>query len=142
MLSPYMDYLSFFFNRKWRYPMGDIISLMVKLSDDSMGDVKGRKINKPLTQDDQDRLAAGAENCMQILSRMGIPREDVIFGTLNAGHPGGMLPLNEKTVRTMHDPALPENLYIADATIMPHSEGMPPILTIMAMALRIANLIG
>ena len=142
MLSPYMDYLSFFFHRQWRHPMNDMISLMVKMSDDSMGEVKGRKINKPLTQDDRDRLSAGAENCIEILNLMGIPREDVFFGTLNAGHPGGMLPLTEKTVGTMHDPVLPENLYIADATIMPLSAGMPPILTIMAMALRIANIIG
>ena len=139
MLSPYMDYLSFFFNRQWRHPMSDIISLMVKMSDDSTGDVKERKIEKPLTQDDRDRLAAGTEKCMEILNRMGVPGEDVFFGTLNAGHPGGMLPLNEKTVATMHDPALPENLYIADATIMPRSAGMPPILTIMAMALRVAD---
>ncbi len=141
MLSPYMDYLSFFFNKEWRYPMDDIISVMIKMSDDSLGDVDDRKISKPLTSADKARLADGVGKCVEILKRMGIRREDVFMGTLNAGHPGGMLPLNAQTVSGMHDPALPENLYVADATILPRSEGMPPILTIMAMALRVARLV-
>jgi choline dehydrogenase-like flavoprotein len=37
ILSPYIDYLSFFFNRAWRYPLDDIISLMVKLADTPRG---------------------------------------------------------------------------------------------------------
>ncbi len=140
MLSPYMDYLSFFFNKEWRYPMRDIISLMIKMSDDSLGDVDGRKINKPMTSADRARLSDGVGKCIEILGRMGISRKDIFLGTLNAGHPGGMLPLSAQTVAGMHDPALPENLYVADATILPRSAGMPPILTIMAMALRIARI--
>lgn len=30
ILSPYMDYLSFFFNKSWRLPMKDIASIMIK----------------------------------------------------------------------------------------------------------------
>jgi choline dehydrogenase-like flavoprotein len=36
---------------------------------------------------------------------------------------------------------LPDNLYVADASILPQSLGLPPILTIMAMAKRIAKII-
>jgi choline dehydrogenase-like flavoprotein len=38
----------------------------------------------------------------------------------------------------MHDERLPENVYVADATLLPRSLGNPPILTIIAMAKRIA----
>lgn len=141
MLSPYMDYLSFFFNKDWRYPMKDIISVMIKMSDDSRGTIDAEGIRKPLTKADHARLADGVEKSLQILEHMGISRKDTFLGTLNAGHPGGMLPLTAQTARSMHDPSLPDNLYVADATILPRSAGMPPILTVMAMALRVAQVI-
>lgn len=141
MLSPYMDYLSFFFNKDWRYPMKDIISVMIKMSDDSRGTIDARGIRKPLSKADIARLKDGVENSLQILEHMGVHREDAFLGTLNAGHPGGMLPLTAQTAGSMHDPSLPGNLYVADATILPRSAGMPPILTVMAMALRAAKVI-
>ncbi len=141
MLSPYMDYLSFFFNKNWRYPMKDIISVMIKMSDDSKGGITNKGIRKPLTAADRARLADGVEKSLQILEHMGVSRKETFLGTLNAGHPGGMLPLTAQTVPTMHDPSLPDNLYVADATILPQSAGMPPILTIMALALRVAQMI-
>jgi choline dehydrogenase-like flavoprotein len=49
-----------------------------------------------------------------------------------------MLPLTEASARTMHDDRLPENAYVADATLFPKSLGNPPMLTIIAMAKRIA----
>ena len=42
---------------------------------------------------------------------------------------------------SLHNPALPENLYVADATILPKAMGNPPILTIMALAKKIAALV-
>ena len=49
-----------------------------------------------------------------------------------------MLPLTAAEMDTLHSPLLPENLLVADATILPRSLGNPPILTIMALARRIA----
>ena len=72
----------------------------------------------------------------------GVPVRRQFLGTLNAGHPGGMLPLTEKEKETLHSPLLPENLYVADATILPKSMGNPPILTIMALAKKIAQVIS
>jgi choline dehydrogenase-like flavoprotein len=58
---------------------------------------------------------------------------------MNAGHPGGMLPLTAQEALTMHNSRLPDNVYVADATLFPDSLGNPPILTIMAMAKRVAR---
>lgn len=140
ILSPYFDFLSFFFNKDWRYPAGNIISLMIKLADDTAGSISGKNIDKLLTDKDKDRLIDGAELCMEILGGMGIEKSDIFLGTVNAGHPGGMLPLTEQEAVTLHHPRLPSNLYIADATILPVSLGNPPILTIMALAKRISKL--
>jgi len=48
--------------------------------------------------------------------------------------------LTEQEAETFHDNRLPENLYVADATLFPESTGNPPILTIIAMAKRVSQL--
>ena len=141
ILSPYFDYLSFFFNKKWKHPAAHTVTLMIKLADSNSGSVTGRhKVNKALTAVDETRLREGVEMCMEILARLGVKRNSVFLGTVNAGHPGGMLPLDEEQAGSFHHPRLPENLYIADATLLPESLGNPLIFTIMALAKRVSRL--
>jgi len=142
ILSPYMDWLSFFFNKQWRKPMSDMISLMIKLSDVEQGDVHHNHMTKQLTPLDHQRLRQGVADCREILLRMGVNEQDIFLGTLNAGHPGGMLPLTQAEAQSLHSPLLPDNLYVCDATILPQSLGLPPMLTIMAMAKRISKIIA
>ena len=141
ILSPYMDYLSFFFNRKWRLPMPNLASVMIKLADEETGGADGKRIDKALTPVDRERMERAVAQSREILIRLGVPEEKQFLGTLNAGHPGGMLPLTAAEKDTLHNPALPDNLYVADATILPKSLGNPPILTIMALAKKIAALL-
>ncbi len=141
ILSPYMDYLSFFFNRSWRLPMRNIASIMIKLADEETGDTDGRRIDKSMSSDDQRQMDKAVDMSREILERMGVPEKEQFLGTLNAGHPGGMLPLTEKERDTLHHSVLPDNLYVADATILPRSMGNPPMLTIMALARKIAALL-
>ena len=140
MISPYFDYLSFFFNRKWKYPASDIYSMMVKLADTGSGSVTRKKVTKSLTEIDRDRMDEGVSLCMGIFRRLGRKEGEMFLGTVNAGHPGGMLPLTEKEATTFHHESLPQNLYVADATLFPESLGNPPILTIMAMARRVGRM--
>lgn len=141
ILSPYMDYLSFFFHKKWRMPMKDMVSVMIKLQDDEKGSIHGRKIDKTLTDKDKNRMKRAVAQSREIVTRLGVERDKQFLGILNAGHPGGMLPLNEQQKDTLHDDRLPENLYVADATILPKAMGNPPILTIMALSKKISKLI-
>lgn len=141
LLSPYFDYLSFFFNKSWRYPASDTLALMIKLADSSAGSVDNKNIKKRLTGIDKERLHEGVGICKEILNRYGIKKDDVFLGTINAGHPGGMLPLTGQEAESFHSPKLPENLYVADATLLPESLGNPLILTIMAIAKRVSKII-
>jgi choline dehydrogenase-like flavoprotein len=141
MISPYFDYLSFFFNRKWRKPARDIVSLMIKLADSNEGSISVKKVDKILTDQDEKHLQRGIDLCMEIIRKLGIKKHDLFLGTLNAGHPGGMFPLSEKEAVTFHHENLPENLYIADASLIPQSLGNPPIFTIIAIAKRVSRLI-
>lgn len=139
IISPYMDWLSFFFNRQWRKPMDGMVCLMIKMADEEIGSVERGKVRKTLTDRDKEVLKRGVADCKEILLKMGANAEDIVLGTLNSGHPGGMFPLTASESQTLHNPLLPDNLHIADATILPQSLGLPPILTIMALAKRIAK---
>jgi choline dehydrogenase-like flavoprotein len=140
IVSPYFDYLSFFFNPAWRYAARNTLPLMIKLADSEAGTMDGARVRKCLTAEDRASLHEGVRLCTQILGRFGV-REDAVFvGTLNAGHPGGMLPLTRSSARSFHDERLPDNVYVADASLFPRSLGNPPILTIVAMAKRVSRL--
>ena len=141
ILSPYMDYLSFFFHKKWRLPMRDIASVMIKLADEEKGSTNGRTIDKTMTPADRRNMKRAVSQSREILERIGVPRKDQFLGILNAGHPGGMLPLSAAEKDSLHSPLLPDNLYVADATILPKAMGNPPILTIMALSKKIASLL-
>jgi choline dehydrogenase-like flavoprotein len=140
IVSPYFDFLSFFFNKNWAYPAKNILSLMVKLADASAGRVSVDGVQKTLTRQDRDKLEEGVAVCREILGRMGIREDQMFLGTLNAGHPGGTLPLTAAEAASLHSPALPPSLVVADATLFPRSLGGPPILTIMALAKRVSRL--
>jgi choline dehydrogenase-like flavoprotein len=140
IVSPYFDHLSFFFNRDWKYRPHNTLALMIKLADSNRGSITNKTVDKSLTDQDKVRLREGVDLCIDVLGRLGAKRENIFLGTLNAGHPGGMLPLTESEAVTFHHHSLPKNLYVADATLFPRSLGNPPIFTIMAMAKRISKL--
>jgi choline dehydrogenase-like flavoprotein len=138
ILAPYFDWISSLFHPSWRHRLQDIVGIMIKLADESVGSVSGRKVHKFLTPADRLRLDEAVDIATEILVGFGADPHAVFLGTVHAGHPGGMLPLTEASAPTMHDGRLPENAYVADATLFPKSLGNPPILTIIAMAKRIA----
>ena len=141
IISPYFDYLSYFFHPDWRRPRHDVAALMIKLADTEAGSVDSRRrVTKGLSARDEQRLDAARKTCQEMLARLGVRRDSIFLGMLNAGHPGGMLPLSAKEFGTLHPARLPDNLYVADASLLPESLGKPPILTIMALARRVARL--
>jgi choline dehydrogenase-like flavoprotein len=142
ILSPYFDWFSFLVNPTWRHPAKDLVGMMIKLADEPGGSVTGPRIHKTLTDLDRRRLADGVTLATDVLGHFGAAPEDAIVGTVNAGHPGGMLPLTRDSADSFHDDRLPDNVYVADASLFPESLGNPPILTIVAMAKRIGRLLA
>ena len=141
ILSPYFDYISFFFNKEWRISARHVVSLMIKLAETNIGSISRNKVIKALTDWDKQQLKHGVEICSDVLQQLGIKKKNIFLGTINAGHPGGMMPLTEQEAINLHHSVLPDNVYIADASLLPKSLGNPPILTIMAMAKRVGKLI-
>ena len=140
ILSPYFDYLSFLLEPSWEAPARDLVGVMIKIADANVGAVTATGVEKGLTARDVTRIEEGVEICEEVLRRFGVDDGKTIRGTLNAGHPGGTVPLTEADIQSMHPARLPENVYVADASLFPKALGNPPILTIVAMAKRIAAL--
>ncbi len=140
ILSPYFDHLSYYFNKKWKYPAKDTLGILIKLADEGTGWIEKGNVNKFLTESDKKRLNEGVKICTEIFARLGVKKENLFLGSLNAGHPGGMLSLTASEAGTFHNKKLPDGLYVADSTLLPRSLGNPPILTIIAMAKRISKL--
>ena len=112
---------------------------MIKFADSGAGDVRHGRIRKSLGAADRDRLAGAVRLAEDVLARLGIPAEGTFRGILNAGHPGGMLPLTAATAAALRDDRLPGNVYVADSSLFPASLGNPPSLTIMALARKVAR---
>jgi choline dehydrogenase-like flavoprotein len=139
ILSPYFDWISSLFDPRWRHRLQDIVGIMIKLADENVGSVSGRNVHKRLTSADRSRLDEAVGVATEVLAAFGANPDEVFLGTAHAGHPGGMLPLTEASAPTLHDDRLPENVFVADATLFPRSLGNPPILTIIALAKRVAR---
>src|SRR5579864_6380801 len=114
---------------------------MVKVADDAHGNIAGGHVQKTLTDGDRRRLDDGVRLATEIVERFGVSEGKTFLGVINAGHPGGMLPLTESSAGSFHDDRLPANLYVADASLFPKALGNPPILTTVAMALRVSRVI-
>ena len=58
---------------------------------------------------------------------------------VHGGHLGGTVPLTKADVESMHPRTLPEGLWVADLSLMPRSQGLPTMLTTVALALRVSK---
>ena len=116
----------------------DILSIMVKVPDDMVGTVDSEgNVFKFNTIDDIRRLAQGSAAAGAILEKAGVDPTTMTSTVFRGAHPGGTAAIGEvvdKNLKTEID-----GLYVADASVIPVSPGKPPILLILALALRLAN---
>ena len=139
IISPYFDYLSFFFNKKWKYKSSNILSLMIKLADQGTGSISNYKIYKTFNDKDREKIRESINLCYNIFAELGIKKKDTFFGNFNAGHPGGLVPLTKNSVVSFKPDNFPSNLYISDSSLLPEAAGKPLILTIMALEKKVSK---
>jgi hypothetical protein len=104
-----------------------MVGIMIKLADENVGSVSGRKMYKLLTTADRSRLDEAVGVATDILAGFGADPHEVFLGTVHAGHPGGMLPHRGVRANDARRPTA-RDAYVADATLFPRSLGNPPIL--------------
>ncbi len=140
ILSPYFDILSYWFHKPWKNVSAeDRVGMMIKLADTENGVVSADgKVTKRLSQDDLESLERAKAEAKRIMEASGVSGP-FVDGMIHGGHLGGTAPLTKADVNSMHPAILPQNLWVADLSLMPRSQGLPTMLTTAALALRVSK---
>jgi Choline dehydrogenase and related flavoproteins len=110
---------------------------MVKIADENKGKVGLDGIIKENTLNDIRLLARGSAIAGSILSNIGVETSTIVSTHPRGAHPGGTAPIGRVVDENLE--TCIKGLYIADASVLPKAPGAPPILTIMALALKLAR---
>jgi len=119
-------------------PTNRLIGIMTKIKDDPIGHVNSNgTFSKPITENDRAKLKEGASISKKILTKAGADIKSLVISNVQGAHPGGTASIGkvvDKDLQTKVD-----NLFVCDASVFPTSPGLPPILTIVALAKRLAK---
>jgi len=116
----------------------NLIGIMTKIKDEKIGKVNGDgTINKYPTEQDLDRLKKGASLAKKILVEMGVSPASIVITKPRGAHPGGSAAIGDVVNSNLETKI--KGLYVCDASVFPESAGLPPILTIIALAKRMSK---
>jgi choline dehydrogenase-like flavoprotein len=122
-------------------PTRRLIGIMTKIVDEPVGRVyPDGSISKPVTERDWMRLREGSSIAGDILVRAGADRESIVVSKPTGAHPGGTAAIGD--VVDKHLQTEVDNLFVCDASVLPTSPGLPPILTIVALSKRLAKVLA
>jgi choline dehydrogenase-like flavoprotein len=140
ILSPYFDILSYWFHKPWKdVSAEDRVGMMIKLADSEQGKVNADgTVTKPLEPIDHERLEKAKVEAREIMEATGV-KGLFVDGMVHGGHLGGTVPLTSGDVESMHPSWLPRDLWVADLSLMPRSQGLPTMLTAAALSLRVSK---
>ncbi len=113
--------------------MKRVAGMFVKLCDEPSGrvDINGR-LHKSFTDRDETKMAQGVAKAKEIMTAAGVIPESIAIAKGIGGHPGGTAAINTVVGNDLQTRI--RNLYVCDNSVMPRSGGIPPVLTIIAMA--------
>ncbi len=116
----------------------DVLGIMIKIADESNGLLHpDGSIEKPLTERDLNLLKEGYDKSVKILVEAGVNESSIVSTPIRGAHPGGTAAIGRVVNNSMETSI--KNLFIADASVIERAPGRPPILTITAIAKRVAK---
>jgi choline dehydrogenase-like flavoprotein len=142
ILSPYVHHAKFlkFFEVGMRgFTISDekSIGIMTKIRDEGTGQVyPDGSVSKTVTEKDRQKLNKGAEVSREILKKAGA-KSTLVSKAMGGAHPGGTAAIGKVVDKDLQTEV--NNLFVCDASVLPTSAGLPPILTIVALAKRLSK---
>lgn len=119
----------------------DVIGLMLKFADTCIGTIDNDgNIEKTLTKVDVDLIKEGYKKAIDILLKLGVPSESIVETSLKGAHPGGTAAVGEVVDNNFESEI--SGLFVCDASVIPEAPGRPPILTIVAIAKKVAKIVN
>jgi len=114
------------------------LSIMIKVRDDLDGRINlDESFSKPIDYDTWWRLNKGALLGEEILLKAGVRKDDLVKTCVVAAHPGGTVRIGGLLDKNCETPI--RGCYCMDTTIIPQAWGLPPTVTVVAMAKRLAK---
>lgn len=112
------------------------LPIMVKVRDELGGRLTDRGgVRKRLSGVDRERLRRGCEHARRILDRAGARH---VFSTWRfASHPGGSAKIGDVVDSNLATEI--DGLFVCDCSVIPEAWGLPPTLTILALARRLTR---
>jgi choline dehydrogenase-like flavoprotein len=127
-----------FFSRSRNINADRIIGLMTKIRDAADGQVfADGGVSKTLSSQDQARLDEAFAMNREILICAGADPSKIFRGIAEGGHPCGTAALGRVVNREL-ETEIP-GLFVCDASVFPTPLGVPPLLTIVALANRLSR---
>lgn len=123
--------------RRW----GQTLGVMIKLKDEISGAVRangrGFTVRKGLTAADRRRLQAAEATAGRILRQAGCDPHTLFTTPLRGTHPSGTVRIGEMLTTDLETEV--QNLFVCDASVFPEALARPTVLTIIALARRLAD---
>ncbi len=115
-----------------------VLGVFAKVSDDGVGKVgPNGTISKTFTEEDRQRFEYSRVTNTKILVRAGCDPNDIHHSGFVMGHPSSTLRVG-KLLNTDLETQV-KNLYCCDTSMFPEAPGLPPVLTILVLAKRLAR---
>jgi choline dehydrogenase-like flavoprotein len=119
-------------------PSDRLLGLMTKIIDEPSGKVfPDGLVSKAVTPRDRERLDSGATLSKRILLKAGADPDRLYVSHPQGAHPGGTAAIG-KIVDINLETSI-RNLFVCDASVLPVPPGLPPILTLVALAKHLAK---
>lgn len=143
LIDPWLLYPLIMATKGPAYPLtwhrwGHTLGVMIKLKDEISGGVgRDDRIHKGVTAADRQRFNQAEAVAGAILRRAGCDPETIFTTPLRGTHPSGTVRIGEM-LSTDLETEIP-NLYVCDASVFPEALARPTVLTIIALACRLAE---
>ena len=114
------------------------LGVFSKVSDEGVGKVTADgKISKTFTEHDRQRFEYAREVNKKVVIKAGCDPDDIHHSGFVLGHPSGTVKVG-KLVDTNLETSI-KNLYCCDTSVFPEAPGIPPALTVVVLAKRLAR---
>ncbi|MCD7782180.1 MAG: FAD-dependent oxidoreductase [Methanosphaera sp.] len=115
----------------------DIISFMVKVPDKTNGTITANTTNKFIDHEDAVLIAEGCGVAANILVNAGADINSISSTHIRGAHLISSAKIGEVVNSNLETEV--ENLYIADGSVLPTTEGIPPMYVILALSRRLGQ---
>jgi choline dehydrogenase-like flavoprotein len=111
------------------------LMIMVKVRDELAGNIDGEdKVRRKLTDNDKRLVKLGTDRAGDVLRAAGVKKVSV--SAVTSAHPGGSIRLGDRLDANLETEV--KGLYVCDASVIPEAFGLPPTLTLLSLAHRLA----